>query len=166
MAIKKIFQDEHTNIYCADAASVFRPYPANDTILESAEDSIFTLKAGRSGKTAFQIIIDSKLNIEVKGVYADEITCLLTEGVDLFGSSFTKTVKVESGKPWPFWCLLDGRKANSGVLNVTVELTDGKKFDLEISLDVSETYNTSFFDKDNLCVLLQREKENKNGLEK
>ena len=153
MAIKKIFQDEHTNIYCADAANVFRPYPANDTILESAEDGIFTLKAGRIGKTAFQIIIDSKLNIEVKGVYADEITCLLTEGVDLSGSSFTKTVKVESGKPWSFWCLLDGRKANSGVLNVTVELTDGKKFDLEISLEVSETYNTSFFDKDNLSRL-------------
>lgn len=144
MAISKVYKQDGITVYCADRFSIFRPHPVKDNLLETANDGVFTLNAGAVGKTAFQIIVASEENVAVTDVCGKKLTCFAVEGVDNSGKPFRRTTAVESGKPWPLWCLLNEPEDES--LDVTVTLSDGRNIDFAISLNVSDEFNNSLDD--------------------
>lgn len=144
MSIAKVFHNAHITAWCADAESIFRPRPAKDTLLASAPEGIFTLRAGETGLTAFQILLSSKTDTAVSEVSARGLVCLSTDGVDTSGRDFKQTMPLQAENPWPFWCLLDTPKGDS--LDITVAFTDGSKITFTIALEISDAYNHTFRD--------------------
>lgn len=146
MSVSVIFNDGHIKAYCADVESVFRPFPAKDTVLNAAKNESFTLKTAKSGKTAFQIILLSDSDIVVENVEANGVFCFATNGVDIYGNDFKRTMPIEAGKAWPLWCLLDAENLNNTVLPIVIVLEGGQKLFLNIGIDKSDEYNTSLED--------------------
>lgn len=122
MSSSVIFNDGHIKAYCADAESIFPPFPAKDNVLNTAKNESFTLKTAKSGKTAFQIILLPDSDIVVKDVEVNGLFCFATQGVDIKGNDFKRTMPIEAGKAWPLWCLLDAENLDDTVLNITITL--------------------------------------------
>ncbi|MBR5614559.1 MAG: hypothetical protein IKW64_04580 [Clostridia bacterium] len=153
MSISAVYNDQYITVYCADIKSIFRPYPAKDTLLESADAGSFVLNAAKHGKTVFQIILASNSDIIVDTIKGKGITCFSVEGVDIFGNEFNQSMPVSAGKPWPFWCLLDSSLIDGEKLDITIGLQDGKQISFSISLFVSEEFDSTLSDINSLTRL-------------
>lgn len=151
MAISKVYNQKGITVYCADAKSIFKPFPVEDELLERAKDEVFTLNTGKTGKTPFQVIIAADRDITVTDLKAEGTTCFSVEGMNNAGKPFRRTTAIESGKPWPLWCLLDAPKKES--LNMTVTLSDGKAIEFSINLNISDEFNNSLYDAASLARL-------------
>jgi len=148
MAISKVYNNG-ISIYCADTESIFKPYPMKDELLNTAREEIFTLNAGKKGKTPFQIILESDIDITVTEVRAEGLTCLSVEGIDTAGKPFRKPTPIEANKPWPLWCLLDEPKNDT--LGITILLSDKQKFEFNINLNISDKFNHTLDDASSLA---------------
>lgn len=151
MSIAKVLKKDGITLYCADRHSIFRPYPAKDPLLKGAVSGVFTLQAGKIGITAFQIILESETDVTVTAICGSNMTCINTEGVDIAGRNFCKTVDVQANRPWPLWCLLDTPTEKK--LEICVELQDGRRFPFAVSLEISDKFNSSLFDAETLARL-------------
>ncbi len=150
MSISKVYNNNIT-VYCADRFSIFRPYPAKDNLLETAQAGEFTLNAGKTGKTTFQIILASNKDIIVTDVRGKNLTCFSVEGIDNSGKPFRKTTEIQGGKPWPLWCLLDA--PNDDKLDITVTLASGENIGFSMNLNVSDEFSSSLDDASSLARL-------------
>lgn len=151
MSITKVYEQGSIALYCADRHSIFRPYPAKDPLPKTADNEIFALQAGKSGITAFQIILAADTDVAVTAVRGKNLTCLNTEGVDIAGRPFRKTAEIHAGRPWPLWCLLDAPTEEN--LDICIELQDGGHISFAISLEIADAYNSSLFDSATLARL-------------
>ncbi|MBE5766248.1 MAG: hypothetical protein E7335_03600 [Clostridiales bacterium] len=148
MSITKVFRNEHITAWCADTESIFRPRPAKDSLLASAAEGVFALRAGETGLTAFQIILKSDADTAVSAVTACGLSCLSTDAVDVAGREYKRSMPLFACDPWPFWCLIDSPKSNA--LDIEVTFADGSKIAFSIALDISPEYNRTFRDGESL----------------
>ena len=151
--IKKVYKNTDISVYIADKDSILRPFPAKDDLLLNAKSGEFTLNAGKKGKTAFQIIVESSKDIEIKSVSGKGIYCFSTEGSNVYGEDFSKTMPIYAEKPWPLWCHFDPKESDEDKINIELSLTDGRKICFNISISLSDEFNSSLYDKDSLLRL-------------
>ena len=151
MSVTKVYEQDGITAYCADRHSIFRPHPAKDSLLERAQAGSFTLKAGKQGITAFQIILAVDADAAVTAVRGEGLSCLNTSGVDIHGKDFTRLQEIKAGRPWPLWCLLEDPAQEQ--LPVTVSLADGRVIRFSVTLEISEAFNSSLEDAASLSRL-------------
>ncbi len=153
MSIFKIYSDQSLTVYCADVKNIYHPYPANDDLLQKANEEQRLLDIYDRGKTPFQIIVSSKKDITVTDVKGTGVFCFSTEGVDSAGNPFHRTMPVEAGKPWPFWCLFDADENSDKRLRLNIVSDDGEMIFTEIELNRMIGRQASFEDLDSLIRL-------------
>ncbi len=153
MSISVVFRNDKLTVYCADARSVFRPYPAKDTLLAQAKEATFTLPIGKEKKNVFQIIVESKTDITVSDVIGNGIFCLAVQGYTMNGEPFRRTMPIEAGKPWPLWCLIDAETVESRTEHLTLVLDNGDEISFDIQLEQTAEAVASLFDRDSLARL-------------
>ena len=94
MSVTNVYEQDGITAYCADRHSIFRPHPAKDSLLERAQAGSFTLKAGKQGITAFQIILAVDADAAVTAVRGEGLSCLNTGGVDIHGKDFARLQEI------------------------------------------------------------------------
>ena len=139
------YENQGIKLYLAGGGRPFRPAPAKDGFLEEAGQAPLVLLSDRDQTLAFQLIVASERDIQMKRIEArgllegEEFQSLSTEGTDAMGRRFLKTMPVRGGEPWPMWCLIRLQQPGRRRLTLQVETCEGT-FKLPVEIEVSPNW--------------------------